>query len=114
MPSTGLSGPYGLTETGISANVTVKSPGAYALGKSEDGTFYVHYIGRSDADVAARLLQHVPKWYPEFKFGYFPTPKAAFEKECQLYHDFKPDDNEVHPARPSGTNWSCPRCTLFD
>lgn len=43
--------------------------------------------------------------------------KAAFEKECALYHDFGGPqgqlDNEVHPARPEGTDWQCPRCDVF-
>jgi hypothetical protein len=114
MPSTGLSGPYSLTSLGISGNITRVSPGTYALGKTENGTFYVHYVGRSDDEVAKRLQDHVPLWYPQFKFGYFLSPKAAFEKECRLYHDFSPADNDIHPARPWNANWECPVCTLFD
>jgi hypothetical protein len=110
MASSGLSGPFGLTSIGISNNVKIKSPGAYALGKTINGTFHIHYVGRSDDDVAGRIQQHIPKWYPEFKFGYFSTAKAAFEKECHLYHDFSPADNSVHPARPAGTYLACPRC----
>jgi hypothetical protein len=52
--------------------------------------------------------------YKRFKYGYASSAKAAFEKECKLYHDFEPRDNEVHPARPAGTNWECPRCPIFD
>jgi hypothetical protein len=111
----GLSGPYSLTSVGVSNSVTVKSPGAYALGKlGEDGIFYIDYVGRSDDDVAARLQQHVTEYYPQFMFGYFPSAKAAFDKECQLYHDFTPPKNKVHPARTKGANWSCPVCTIFD
>ena len=114
MATTGLNGPYSLTGPGILAAVSGYSPGAYALGKSETGTFHVHYVGRSDTDVAARLQQHVEKWYPQFKFGYFQTAKAAFEKECHLYHDFNPPDNKVHPARPANENWRMPcRHNLF-
>jgi hypothetical protein len=43
-----------------------------------------------------------------------PSAKAAFDKECDLYHDFKPPDNKVHPARQKGANWTCKRCTVFD
>lgn len=114
MASTGLNGPYSLTSSGVSDAVKQKSAGAYALGKTDNGVFAVHYVGRSDDDVANRLQQHVSKWYPDFKFGYFSSPKAAFEKECHLYHDFTPPDNKVHPARPAGSNWSCPACTIFD
>lgn len=113
MASTGLKGAYPLTEKGISDAVRSRSPGAYALGKVENDTFRISRVGRSDGDVAARLRQYVGK-YARFKFGYFPSAKAAFEKECHLYHDFGPPDNRVHPDRPDGTNWTCPRCHLFD
>lgn len=108
-------GPYPLTSDSVSKNVTSTSPGAYVLGRlGNDGVFYIGYAGRSDDDVAARLTQHVPEPYPQFMFGYYLSAKAAFEKECHLYHDFSPGDNKVHPARPRGTNWKCPRCTIFD
>lgn len=113
MPTTGLSGPFSLTSTGVQTAVTQKSPGAYALGRTANNVFEVHYVGRSDEDVATRLQDHVTKWYPQFKCGYLSSPKAAFDKECNLYHDFNPPDNKVHPARPQNANWKCPRCPIF-
>ena len=113
MASTGLNGPHPLTETTVDSIVTRTSPGAYALGRSANGSYYVSYVGRSDVDINARLKQHVGK-YAEFKYGYYPSPKAAFDKECNLYHDFQPPDNQAHPARPQGSGWSCPRCGIFD
>lgn len=117
MANSGLKGPYDLTEEGISNNITVTSPGAYALGKvKDDGVFYISYVGRSDTDVNNRLHSWVGK-YSQFKFDYFDSPKAAFEKECNLYHDFGGPggglDNEKHPQRPEGSNWQCPRCDVF-
>jgi hypothetical protein len=112
MASTGLNGPYALTTDRIDVAITKTSPGAYALGVTTDGTFYVSYVGRSDTDVNARLKNHVGS-YKHFKYGYFSSPKAAFEKECNLYHDFDNLDNDVHPARPAGSNWTCPRCRTF-
>ena len=116
MANTGLKGPYALDAVTIDRVVTQKSPGAYALGRSDADTFYVGYVGRSDVDVAGRLKQHVGK-YAQFKFEYYPSPKAALDKECYLYHDFGGPqgvlDNDVHPARPDGTNWQCPRCDVF-
>ncbi len=108
------SGPHPLTVAGATAAVVYTSPGAYALGKmGTDGIFYIDYIGRSDDDIAGRLKQHAPERYPEFFFGYYPSAKAAFEKECWLYHTFRPVDNVVHPARPRGSNWTCPNgCIL--
>ena len=109
MASTGLSGPHPLTESGINNNVTAGKIGAYALGHTKDGTFYVDYVGRSDSDVNSRLHNWKVS-YEQFKFGYYDTKKAAFEKECRLYHDFKPTDNKVHPDKPTGTSYKCPVC----
>jgi hypothetical protein len=108
-----LSGPYPLTTVGVDGAVTSKSPGVYALGKFENATFYIHYVGRSDDDVGARLKQHVKEWYPQFKFAYATSPKDAFEKECELFHDFGGSNNPNHPSRPAGTTWRCPRCKIF-
>ena len=113
MPSSGLRGTFPLTQTGIDENVTKTSPGAYALGYVKDSTFYIDYAGRSDVDVADRLKDHIGS-YRRFKYEYYPSAKAAFEKECRVYHDFKPKDNKVHPARPTGSGWGCPVCTIFD
>ncbi|MEM2146870.1 MAG: hypothetical protein QW279_16015 [Candidatus Jordarchaeaceae archaeon] len=115
MPQTGLRGPYNLDNATIDAIVTRTSPGAYALGKVDDNTFYVSYVGRSDDDIKSRLKDWVGK-YPKFKFEYYDSPKAAFEKECNLYHDFGEKeilDNDKHPQRPDGTNWKCPKCNIF-
>lgn len=113
MASSGLRGPFPLTNESIGNNVTRKSPGAYALGSSKDGTFYIYYVGRADVSVASRLHDHVGK-YDRFKYEYYGSAKAAFEKECRLYHDFEPRDNKVHPARPAGSGWKCPVCKVFD
>jgi hypothetical protein len=109
---TGLYGPYDLSTTKIDALLTSRAPGAYALGSSWQGTFYINYVGRSDDDLAGRLKQHVGR-YAQFQCIYLGSAKAAFDKECQLYHDFTPPDNQVHPARPKNTNWGCPRCRVF-
>ncbi len=113
MASSGLDGEYPLTESGVDTNVSRTSAGAYALGRTEGEKFLISYVGRSDDDVNARLKKHVDD-YAKFKYGYFSSPKAAFEKECNLYHDFEPPDNKIHPARPGNTNWTCPRCSKFD
>lgn len=106
----GLYGPHPLTTLGVAAAVTTKSPGAYALGKmGDDGIFYIDYVGRSDDDLPGRLQKHVPERYPQFYYGYLPSAKAAYEKECALYHDFNPPDNKIHPATPPNTSYSCPQ-----
>jgi len=109
MPSTGLSKSFVLTTEKVDEVVTRKSPGTYALGYTDpnDNAFVVSRVGRSDSDLNDRLKDHVGK-YKRFKFGYSASAKAAFEKECTLYHDFDPPDNPIHPDRPNGTNWKCP------
>lgn len=110
-----MEGPYALTNSNIDDKVTKKSPGVYELFKSYDGP--VRYVGRSDDDLNARLKQWVGKGYSYFKFEYCSSSKAAFEKECQLYHHHGGSeklDNKIHPQRPAGSNWKCPVCGIFD
>jgi hypothetical protein len=115
MPSLGMKGPYDLNKDTIDQEVTRTSPGNYALGsKNDKGKFHVSYVGRSDSDVNSRLKSWVGKTrHPLFKFSYATSAKAAFEKECQNYHDFKPRYNDNHPDRPTGTGWKCPRCYIL-
>lgn len=112
MASSNLLGPYELTSNKVDAVVADKSIGAYALGTVKNGVFYIYYVGRSDQDLNKRLKQHVGN-YDDFKFEYYDSAKAAFEKECHLYHDFKPRDNDIHPRRPTGSNWKCPVCEHY-
>lgn len=112
MPSTGLHGPHGLTTATIDTVVKGVGPGAYALGRNTSTGFYVDYVGRSDTDLNDRLKDWVTSKYTDFMYGFLPSAKDAFLKECQLYHDFGGGtqnlDNDVHPARPQGTNLTCP------
>ena len=101
IPQTGLRGSYTLDDETINRVVTRTSAGAYALGRVADNTFYVSYVGRSDSDINGRLHDWVDS-YSKFKFEYYDSPKAAFEKECNLYHDFGEKetlDNDIHPQR---------------
>lgn len=108
MALTGLKGPFRLTHEKIDEVVTQTSPGAYALGRY-DGAFYISYVGRSDDDINKRLHDWAGE-YSYFKFDYFPSAKAAYEKECRLWHDFRPPDNKSHPSKPEGSGWKCPVC----
>lgn len=113
MTKTGLLGPYPLAFDDINEMVVGKMAGAYALGRFDAaGRFCVNYVGRSDTDIRARLCEHIGS-DNLFKFSHFLSPRAAFEKECALFHDFKPPGNRVHPSRPGGTSWECPRCRMF-
>jgi len=112
MPETSLGAFYDLDDETIDRIVTSKSAGAYCLGplNADTGNFVPKYVGRSDDDIKARLKNWSGK-YPKFKFKYYSTAKAAYEKECRLYHDWlKQLDNEIHPAKPEGSDWKCPVC----
>ena len=115
MPTTGLRGPYKLDNNTIDKVVTKTSAGAYALGHlNKEGEFVPKYVGRADKDVNDRLKKWVGEGYTHFKFEYYDSRKAAFEKECNLYHDWlKQLDNKYHPDRPDDADWQCPRCDKF-
>jgi hypothetical protein len=113
MAKTGLRGPYNLTFDGIASAVTRQSAGVYVLGHTTDeGKFRIQYIGRSDTDVRETLRGYIGS-NTSFKYGYYPTSKEAFLKECDLYHDFSPPGNKIHPDRPKGSSLECPRCRFF-
>lgn len=110
---TGLLGPYRLTFDGINGAVARQSAGVYALGRSDPaGNFQVKHVGRSDTDIRGRLYECIGS-DTLFKFSFYATAQAAFEKECELFHDFSPPANRIHPGRPKGTTWDCPRCRIF-
>jgi len=109
-----LSDPVSLSDEKIDLKVTKVSPGVYVLDDTDSShPFNNAYVGRSDTDVNGRLHDWTGKGYKYFKFAYCSSAKAAFEVECELYHDLKPPDNVNHPARPSGSNWVCPRCWIY-
>ena len=115
MASTRLRGPFSLSLEGIKNAVSATLPGAYALGHTDErGSFVVEYVGRGDDDVRKSLQRHVVENYRQFEFAYYDRAKDAFEKECNLYHDFPNTNNRAHPAGPPGSCWMCPRCTVFD
>jgi hypothetical protein len=110
MVKTGLLGPYALAYDEVHKVIVRKSPGAFALGHEDhEGRFLVSMVSRSDSDIRSRLCEHIGT-ATQFKFALYPSSKEAFEKECQLFHDFDPPHNILHPSRPQGTTWTCPRC----
>ncbi len=110
--TTGLLGPYVLVFDVINDEVVDLRPGAYALGYTDNnGRFVVTFVGSSSADLRSRLKQHIGT-ARQFKFRHFATDRAAFEKECELFHQFWPAGNFLHPERPKNSNWACPRCRL--
>jgi hypothetical protein len=71
-----MSGSFPLDDGMIDEVVSRTSPGNYALGYLEDGTFVVFYVGRSDSDVRRRLHEWVgaPSRYER----YAPSSRAAW------------------------------------
>ncbi|WNJ81933.1 hypothetical protein RJE46_12135 [Cedecea neteri] len=107
-----MEGPFSFTPEEIDKQITRTSAGNYALGYLENNTFIVLYVGRSDSNVCTRLQSHVGN-HPQcdqFKYSYASSAKAAYEKECQNYHDFTPPENKIHPDQPSNNSrrWACP------
>jgi len=111
--STGLIGPLPLRYESVRDAITRTAAGAYALGyAANDGGFCVLQIGRSDTDVRSKLIGQIGT-QNLFKFILSTGPMLAFEKECELFHNFSPPNNRRHPERTAGTNWTCPRCRQF-
>lgn len=114
MASIGLQGPFRLTAESVKVAVTATSPGAYVLANTDgQGTFIIKKVGRSDDNVRKRL-QDYAECFSGFMFEYYPSAKAAFEKECDLYHNFLSARSYIHPSRPDGSYWKCAGCNIFD
>ena len=114
MTTLGMLGPAKLSSDNIDNFIKACSPGNYALGYIEGKAFIVKYVGRSDHDLNEELKNMVG-YYPHFKWSYASSVKAAFDKECQNYHDFGGSedlDNDSHPARPDGEYLICEICGL--
>lgn len=109
----GLQGPYRLAIDEIRRELEGQKPGVFALGYTDgNGKFRIDSIGRDDANIQHKLCSMVGSNI-EFKYRTYEDLKAAFEKECELFHTFKPPGTFLHPDRPVGTNWTCPHCVNF-
>lgn len=116
-----MKGPYPLSHRSIDEHVDKERKGVYLLYVTKDGP--PRYVGRSDDDLNERLRSWVGASgrfgdYRFFRFEYVRGPRKRFERECNLYHQHGGEsgqlDNERHPDRPDGTDWTCPRCNYFD
>ena len=113
MSNNSLCGPFRLTFEGIACAVARRSAGVYVLGNtSAGGRFMVQNVGRADVDLKAKLQDQIGS-ATQFKYLYTDTSRAAFEKECELFHAMRPPSNRVHPDRANGTRWECPRCRIY-
>ena len=110
LTGTGLRGPFSLEREAIEEELVDRCPGAYALGFTDHlGRFSIMYVGSAGEDLKAKLREHIGT-ASQFKFRHFAEQRQAFEKECEMFHQFQPTGNFLHPSRPRGSDWTCPRC----
>jgi hypothetical protein len=112
MSVSGLKGSFPLTAESIDKEVKHIAPGAFALGNLHEGKFQTLYVGRSDTNLNKTLKQCL-RQTTRFKFELYDDPQDAFNKECELFHFFKPKANTQHPQRPAAQNWRCPECNFY-
>lgn len=106
----GLHGPFSLAADAIDEELAENCPGAYALGFTDHlGRFSITYVGSAGENLKSKLKAHIGT-ASQFKFRHFAEQRLAFEKECEMFHQFLPAGNFLHPSRPQGTDWACPRC----
>lgn len=107
-----LLGPFELAFDAIERELPPAACGVFALGYVDPmGTFRMQRIGR-DQNLRQRLQELIGSG-SRFKFAASMSPQVAFERECELFHQFRPPGNIIHPDRPKGTNWLCPICARF-
>ncbi len=110
-------GPYNLTADNIHRYVRANAAGVFAVGYTrESGAFVVCYIGRSDTNLRDALLAYPHDEMARFKWVETTSQRSAFQTQCELYHEFGGADsleNEEHPPRPQGSNWTCPVCSIY-
>ncbi len=109
---------YSFTSQWIDEVVAEGYAGCYVLGNASGERFEARFVGRSDSDVHKELRAHALKdqgsthnQYKHFKYGLAVSAQAAFDIECQVYHEAggrKRLDNTSHPSRPKHSEWKCP------
>jgi excinuclease UvrABC nuclease subunit len=114
-----MKGPYRLTELNVKQYVP-RMAGAYCLTYSgSDNRNIACYIGRSDNDLKSRLKNHLSpnevdlcikrKGADKFYFQETTSAREAYELECEWYHKYNPNCNNIHPDK-TYTSWACPVC----
>ena len=121
--SAGLGKPMPLNEVTITNEVDNgdgwSSASVYVLGgirKGLDGKprFQIKMVSHVEGDLGTELRKHVGK-YKGFRFKFFRSTRNAFDKECHIFHEFRPIENINHPIPPRNTKFKCPvaDCTEF-
>jgi hypothetical protein len=110
LTGTGLRGPFSLASDDIDGELVDHCPGTYVLGFTDYlGRFSITFVGSAGEDLKLKLRGHIGTAL-QFKFRHFADQRQAFERECQIFHQYMPSGNFLHPSRPRGTDWTCPRC----
>jgi hypothetical protein len=111
---------YPLNSATVIDRVEDGAIGNFRLGNLDPrtDTVIIKYIGRSDGgpdqDLKSRLLDHAARRrHGYFFFAYQSTVREAFEQECLDYHAYPDLANRIHPDRPSGEKWRCPKCNVL-
>ena len=112
----GLGRPLPLKEPTIQKEVDGSSDwssaSVFVLGgirKGADGKlrFHIKKVSHVDGDLGKELRKFIGK-YSGFRFKFSRSTRNAYDKECQIYHQFKPIKNIAHPTRPRHTKYVCP------
>ncbi len=109
---------YAFTNQWIDEVVPEGYAGCYVLGNASGPRFEARYVGRSDSDVHSELraqkgsgARSSHSQFKYFKYGLAVSAQAAFEIDCQVYHESGGNDsldNKRHPDRPNHSGWKCP------
>lgn len=95
----------------IEDEVRKTSPGVYVLDPPEQRVRVAGgFVGRSDTDIADSLRRHLRTGYKTFAYTYVKTPIEAYQIECEMWHEWKPAPNPVHPTVPHGIKTLCMVC----
>ena len=106
-----LSDVFPLTVAAIENAVKRVAGGVYVLDPPDPRTKApIGFVGRSDTDVADGLHRHAKAGYTRFAFAYTKSPMDGYRRECQMWHDWKPSANPLHPTPPAGNAVRCLIC----
>lgn len=112
-PSSEMVGPYVLDQETVNDLISKQKYGWYWLGRTFNANVpQVNYVGRSDTDLAERILKPREHKYRFFWCRITRTVRDAFEGECRDWHAWREKgcklDNDIHPDEPDDHKYSCP------
>ena len=86
--------------------------GGIRKGEDDKPRFAIRFVRHVDGDLGTELRKYIGK-YKGFRFKFFRSTRNAFDRECEIYHHFKPRENTTHPTKPKNTKFICsvPDCS---